>query len=98
MGYALGYRCLTNTRLADEYRVILRTAGQYLQYAPYFFVAADNGVKLAVTRLLVQVYGIFTQCVENLLRRLAVDRPSFPYLPDSFNKLFFVHSRALQHF
>ncbi len=57
--YTLGNGCLANAGLAYEYRVVLCSAGKYLQHASYLFIAPDYGVKFALFGLLVEIYGIF---------------------------------------
>ena len=50
---------LADTRLSDQYRVVLATARQYLNYTPDLRIASNDGVKLAFGRALDQVDGVF---------------------------------------
>ena len=54
---------LADAGLADQHRIVLGAAGQHLDGAADFLVAADHRVELAVTRGLGQVAGIFLQRV-----------------------------------
>src|SRR5205814_6184587 len=54
-------RSLANTGFANQHRVVLGAARQYLHHAADFLVAADHRVELAATRQLRQVLGIALQ-------------------------------------
>ena len=56
-----GYRSFSCTRLTYEYRVVLCPSAENLQHTPYLVVTSDDGVQLAASRLLVQVYRILLQ-------------------------------------
>ena len=70
LGEPLDDRRLAGARLADEHGVVLRAARQHLDGAADFLVPPDDGVELALTRLLGKVLTILVQGVELHLRRL----------------------------
>src|SRR5207248_1772024 len=39
--------CLSNTRLADQHRVVLGAASEHLNDSPDFIIAPDDGIELA---------------------------------------------------
>ncbi len=47
--------------LADQHRIIFRAAGEHLDDAADFFVAADDGIELAAARLLGQIASVALQ-------------------------------------
>ena len=63
---------LADAGLADQHRIVLGAAGQHLDGAADFLVAADHRIELAVARGLGQVAGIFLQRVIGVLGRGAV--------------------------
>ena len=63
---------LADAGLADQHRVVLGAAGQHLNGAADFLVAADHRVELAVARRLRQVAGVFLQRVIGVLGRLRI--------------------------
>ena len=65
-------RGLADAGLADQHGIVLGAAGQHLDGAADFLVAADHGIELAVARRLGQVAGIFLQRVIGVLGRRAV--------------------------
>ena len=65
-------RGLADAGLADQHGIVLGAAGQHLDGAADFLVAADHGVELAVARGLRQVAGIFLQRVIGVFGRRAV--------------------------
>ena len=64
---ALGDRCLAHAGFADQYRVVLGAALQYLDATADFLVAANDRVKPRLFRQLGQVYGVFLQCLPVVL-------------------------------
>ena len=65
-------RGLADAGLADQHGIVLGAAGQHLDGAADFLVAADHRIELAVARGLGQVAGIFLQRVIGVLGRGAV--------------------------
>ena len=63
---------LADAGLADQHGIVLGAAGQHLDGAADFLVAADDGIELAVARGLGQVAGIALQRVIAVLGRGAV--------------------------
>ena len=63
---------LADAGLADQHRVVLGAAGQHLDGAADFLVAADHRVELAVARRLRQVARVFLQRVIGVLGRLRI--------------------------
>ena len=97
-GDALRDGRLAHARLADEDGVVFRPARKNLEYAPYLLVASDDGVEFSGACHLVQVDGIFAQCVEYLFGSLAVYRAAFAELLYRRNELFFRHTAPLEQF
>ncbi len=64
---ALDDRGLADARLADQHRIVLGPPRQNLNGAADFLVAPDHRIKLAVTRGLRQIAGIFLQRVIGVL-------------------------------
>ena len=64
-------RGLADARLADQHRIILGAARQYLDHAPNLFVASDYRIDLAGRGELGQVATIF---FERLISRLGIRR------------------------
>ena len=52
---------LTDAGLADQNRVVLRTAAKYLHHTPDLFIPADDRVKLALTRHVGQIDRVALQ-------------------------------------
>ena len=69
---ALDDRGLADAGFADQHGIVLGAAGQHLDGAADFLVAADHRIELAVARGLGQVAGIFLQRVIGVLGRGAV--------------------------
>ena len=63
---------LADTGLADQHRIVLGAAGEHLDGAADFLVAADDRIELAVARRLGQVARVFLQRVVAGLRRRGV--------------------------
>ena len=61
---------LADAGLADQHRIVLGAAGQHLDGAADFLVAADHRIELAVAGGLGQVAGVFLQRVIGVLGRL----------------------------
>ena len=62
-------RGLADAGLADQHRIVLGAAGEHLDGAPDFLVAADHRIDLAVARRLGEVAGIFLERVVGVLGR-----------------------------
>ena len=69
---ALDDRGLADAGLADQHRIVLGAAGQHLDGAADFLVAADHRVELAVARRLREIAGVFLQRIIGVLGRRAV--------------------------
>ena len=65
-------RGLADARLADQHRIVLGAAGQHLDGAADFLVAADHRIELAVARGLGEIAGIFLQRVIGVFGRCDV--------------------------
>ena len=63
---------LARTRLTNEDRVVLRTAGEDLQDAAYLFVTADHWVEFSCPRPLHEVGGILGEGLEVFVSALAL--------------------------
>ena len=63
---------LADAGLADQHGIVLGAAGEHLDGAADFLVAADHRVELAVARGLRQVAGIFFQRVVGVFGRRAI--------------------------
>ena len=61
---AFDHRCLADAGFADENRVVLGPPRQHLNGTADFLVAADNRIKLAITRGLREVTRIFVERIE----------------------------------
>jgi len=94
--HALCNRRLADAGFADQHRIILGPARQYLDRASDFLVAANHRVELAVTRGLGQVAGIFLHRLVALLGRGAVGRASTAQLVDRAVQRFGGHARGFQ--
>ena len=64
---------LADARLTDKHRVILGLTGEYAHNVSYFGVAADDRVKLIVTRTLHKIRAVFIQRVIGALGVVAGD-------------------------
>ena len=71
---ALGDRGLADAGLADQHRIVLGPAGEHLDGAADFLVAADDGIELALARRLGEVARISLQRVVAVLGRSACRR------------------------
>ena len=63
---------LADAGLADQHGIVLGAAGEHLDGAADFLVAADHRIELAVARGLGQVAGIFLQRVIGIFGRRAI--------------------------
>ena len=70
MCQSFGNGSLAHSGFAYQYRVVLGASRKYLQHTAYLFVATYHGVQLTTLCQLVQVLGIFAQCIVGILRRL----------------------------
>ena len=75
-GQSFGNGGFTHTSLANQYGIIFGAARQYLDRAADFFVAADDGVKLALTRDLGQIAGEFFQRVITVFGARRISGPA----------------------
>ncbi len=64
---------LADAGFADEYRVVLGAAAEYLDDTANLLIAADNGVELAAAGEVGQVLGVFFQRLELALGVLVSD-------------------------
>ena len=64
LGQALDDGRLASARLADEHRVVLRTARQHLNGTANLLVTADNRIELALAGLLGEVLTVLLQRFE----------------------------------
>mmetsp|Transcript_10525 Transcript_10525/g.20900 ORF Transcript_10525/g.20900 Transcript_10525/m.20900 type:complete len:411 (+) Transcript_10525:1340-2572(+) len=71
---------LTHTGLTDKHGVVLRAAGQDLDHLTDLLVSSDDGVDLALSRLLAHVDGVLGQCVPLFLGVLVHDLLSAAHL------------------
>ena len=78
-----GDRGLADAGLADQHRVVLGAAGENLDRAADFLVAADHRIELAVARRLGQVAGVFLHRVIAFFGRSAVAQCGRRSLPGS---------------
>ncbi len=79
---AFGDGGLADAGLADQHRVVLGAAGEDLDGAADFLVAADHRIELAVARRLGEVAGIFLERVVAILGRLRVGGAAAAQLVD----------------
>ena len=93
---ALGDGRLADARLADQNRVVLRTAREDLQHPADLLVTADHRVELSGTRLLVEVDGILAQRVELLRGGLRIDRRPLAEGADRLDELLLGGSGPLE--
>ena len=70
---ALDDRRLTDARLTNQHRIILRTTGKHLHHASNLRIATNDRVNLALARTRRQVRRILLQRLELILRRLSGD-------------------------
>src|SRR6185437_5733041 len=75
-------RRLADAGLADEHRVVLGAAGEDLDRAANFLVAADDRVELAFARHGRQIARVFLERVVTLLGARAGRRPTFAHFLD----------------
>ena len=57
LGNALRNRCLSHSRLSDQYRIVLCSSAEDLQHPPYLLISSDYRIQLSLRRSLVEVYG-----------------------------------------
>ena len=69
---SLDDRSFSDTRLSDKHRIVFRPAGQYLDDAPDFVVPANDRIQFPRFGALVQVNGIFLQCLVAIFCRPAM--------------------------
>ena len=86
----------THARLADQNRIVLGSARENLQHAADLLVAANHGVELASTRLLVKVDSILTQRIELLRRGGRIDLRALAELGDGRLQILLGCARLLQ--
>ena len=55
LGYAFRDSRLSDTRLTDQYRIVLRPSAQNLEHPPDFLIPADDGIELPFSGTLVQI-------------------------------------------
>ena len=55
LGNAFRNSSLSDTRLTDQDRIVLRPSAQYLEHPTYLLVPADDGVELPFSGTLVQI-------------------------------------------
>ena len=79
---AFGDGGLADAGLADQHRIVLGAAGQNLDGAADFLVAADHRIELAVARRLGEVAGIFLERVIGILGRGAVGGAALAQIGD----------------
>ena len=58
MGEAFDDGRLAHAGLADEHGIVLRPARKHLDHAADFFIASNDGVKLAAAGVLGQIAGV----------------------------------------
>ena len=63
---------LADARLADQHRIVLGAAGEHLDGAADFLVAADHRIELAVARRLGEIARIFLERVIGVLGRTRI--------------------------
>ena len=51
----LGYGRLADTRLAHQYRIVLSTPAEYLQYSSYLLITAYHRIEFALRRPLIEI-------------------------------------------
>ena len=88
---------LTRSRLTDKYRVVLRASREDLQHAPYFVVAADDGVEFSRTGIFHQVLRILRKALVVLVGALRLYLLSLPQFLDGLFHVLGVHSRILHN-
>jgi len=96
VGDALGDGGFAHARLADQYGVVLRPAGEDLHHAADFLVPADDGVELPGFGVLVQVAGVLAQRVVGRLGVLACHAVVPAQFADGRFQVFFVHALVFQ--
>ena len=69
LGETFDDRRLTHARFADQHRIVLGAPREHLDDATDFFIASDDGIELAPTRLLGQVARI---ALERLVFRFGI--------------------------
>src|SRR5260370_33132617 len=67
------HSCLTNTRLANEYRIVLGAAHEHFHQAQNLFFATDAGIELAFARQRGEVDSVLLEGLERAFSRRAVD-------------------------
>ena len=89
MRQTFGYGRFAHARFTDEDRVVLGTSGKDLEYTPYFFVAADDGVQFVLARQFVEVLGVFFEGLVGILLVLFGHPFPFAELFDGRFQVFF---------
>ena len=93
---AFGDRGLADAGLADQHRIVLGPAGEDLDGAADFLVAADHRVELALSRRLGEVARIFLQRVVAVLGALRVGRTPAAQFVDRRIEALRRHARLLR--
>ena len=88
--------CFTHTRLTNQYRVVLRSAGKYMQRSAYLFITAYHRIQLAIAGQFVQVLGIALQGIVLLVRCLRIYRTTFSQFFYSSNQSFSVRPASFK--
>src|SRR5580658_9053015 len=86
----------TNTRLADEDRIVFAAPRKDMQRPPDLLVPADDRVQFALTSQLIQILCVFIQRVERSLLCLGIDRRTLPEILDRRYQSFLSQPRILQ--
>ena len=83
LGEAFDDGGLADARLADEHRIVLGAAGQDLDHAPDFFVAADHRIELVLLGSLGQIAAIFLESFVGGFGILSGDALAIRGLPEA---------------
>ena len=88
---------LANTRLTDQYRIVLGAALQDLDGATDFVVATNHRIELALTRTLGQIHGVFLERLALSLGLGTVDLLSAAHRIDGRFQRALAEARILQN-
>ena len=66
-GQGLGHCCFTHACLADDYRIILGTAAQNLDYALHLHLTADNRVYAPMLSLIIKITSVSLQNLQHII-------------------------------
>ena len=94
---ALGDGRLSDSGVADEHGVVLRAPREHLHGAADLLVAADDGVELALPRLLGQVPAVLLQGPVLLLRVLGSHPMAPPDVLQRFKQVFLADPKLVGH-